>query len=318
MLAKISLLDVLRLITHLCMTMSWTISTAAARGDVPCFSLRLSQKGYSVRNFKAPITLKESWLLANYSDICKIQSRLPFDIDRLETGEVCVRVSELTIPIQSPDELTILRDILLNGEYGFKGFDQAVVIDIGANVGIASIFFATRDAHMVYAYELLPEASNIAKKTLGLNSTIAQKIKWNEFGLSNTDGEIDIPFDPEHLWSTTVSSNAPLGATPTCISKGKLSRASTEIKTICERHSGKPIVLKVDCEGSEYAIFEDLISSGILSSIAIIFLEWHRLDGKDNPDKLRSDLLSNGFIVLGKSDCPGKAGLLTFVSAEPR
>jgi hypothetical protein len=53
----------------------------------------------------------------------------------------------------------------------------------------------------------------------------------------------------------------------------------------------KPIVVKLDCEGSERSIFED--DNGWIKSVCMVVMEWHNHDG----DYYRDILQSFGFDV---------------------
>ena len=50
---------------------------------------------------------------------------------------------------------------------------------------------------------------------------------------------------------------------------------------IIQNHPECNIVLKMDCEGEEYGIMEELSEKGILNMISFIMLEWH-YKGKDS------------------------------------
>jgi hypothetical protein len=61
-------------------------------------------------------------------------------------------------------------------------------------------------------------------------------------------------------------------------------------------------MLKVDCEGSEFPIFESLERSGLLKSIRAMAIEWHRTWEHDkNQDQLLDPLMRNGFVVFDRT-----------------
>jgi ribosomal protein L11 methylase PrmA len=57
-------------------------------------------------------------------------------------------------------------DVFLKQEYQFLPVKDRTVIDIGANVGDSSIYFALRGADKVIALEPLPTSYKMAKKIL--------------------------------------------------------------------------------------------------------------------------------------------------------
>lgn len=70
--------------------------------------------------------------------------------------------------------------------------------------------------------------------------------------------------------------------------KGKLVQiktleASILIDRIIREHPNKKVVLKIDCEGSEYKIFENLLLTNELEKVYMILMETH--DGRENEIK---------------------------------
>ena len=73
--------------------------------------------------------------------------------------------------------------------------------------------------------------------------------------------------------------------------KVQILEASTEINNIILENKQKKIILKIDCEGAEYEILENLFASKIINKIDVILLEWHD-NGAEPIEKL---LLLSGF-----------------------
>ena len=44
---------------------------------------------------------------------------------------------------------------------------------------------------------------------------------------------------------------------------------------ITQQHPNSQLLLKIDCEGEEYAIFESLRNTGLLQNVTAILVEWH-------------------------------------------
>ena len=78
---------------------------------------------------------------------------------------------------------------------------------------------------------------------------------------------------------------------------------------------GLDLVVKMDCEGSEFPIFDALQERGLLPSITAMVIEWHKWW---SPDKTQADLIGPltdaGFAVFDRTN-PGDphAGLLSAV-----
>jgi hypothetical protein len=70
--------------------------------------------------------------------------------------------------------------------------------------------------------------------------------------------------------------------------------------------NGNEIILKMDCEGSEYDIFESLSSAKILPDFNFIIVEWHYKD----PEKIFTALRDAGFVFMAFDPQSKTAGMI--------
>ena len=164
-------------------------------------------------------------------------------------------------------------------EYPFA-YKNTIVIDIGMNVGCASLYFAQKEnVEKIYSYEPFLENYTDASANFALNPTISHKIVPHNFGLGNKN----------HFQLVNASINCRnLTDEQTKI---EIKDSAEILGPIINGLEKKNIWLKCDCEGGEYDIFESLDKAGLLSKIDIITMEWHgyRLSF------LKEILLRNGF-----------------------
>ena len=137
------------------------------------------------------------------------------------------------------------------------------VVDIGAYVGETTLYYVTEGgASKVYAYELFPHISMIAKANVRM-SNLSDKVKVFNEGVGGKTGSIMI--------SKSESSFGKLDAEH---HKDKIKVKILSLDQIVKRHKIKDGALKVDCEGYEYEIFRNA-SSKTIRSFSIIHIEYH-------------------------------------------
>ncbi|MBL0718099.1 MAG: FkbM family methyltransferase [Alphaproteobacteria bacterium] len=203
------------------------------------------------------------------------------------------------------EENFIIKEVFRKQNYSFTTDKPTVCIDIGANIGITSIFFSTLpNVKKIYSFEPFKSTYDKMLKNLDLNPKAKKLIKSFNYGLS--DKKEDLMID--------CNSNTP-GCNSTVVNryenfndsfekeKISLNVASKDIKAILDNHKKEKIVLKIDTEGSEYKILKDLNNSKLLKRVDCIMIEWHKLKGiKDasdtimNPNFILDILHKNGFV----------------------
>lgn len=163
------------------------------------------------------------------------------------------------------------KGIELNGEipevfgledYGGIDYTNKVVIDVGANIGDSSIYFIVNGAKLVYAIEPFLFPFKFLKQNIELNN-MEYKIVPLNIGLWNKSGHISI--DNE---ATTTT-----GMGLANVARGTMIPVST-IEQILSDYSIENPVLKIDCEGCEYAIFNS-ISQDTMEKLNLIIIEYH-------------------------------------------
>jgi FkbM family methyltransferase len=185
---------------------------------------------------------------------------------------------KLTLQMNSFDSWGAFYEILVRDVYETIVNEDILVIDVGMNVGTAALFFASHDnVKKVYGFEPVPASCAIAEVNFRLND-IGSKIQFTCAALGRGEKKIQIP----EAFSGSV------GASVTGFVLEKIHRlpdykttievlvkdASTVINEISQKHTEK-ILLKLDCEGAEYEIIEDLFERRILDKISFIIIEWH-------------------------------------------
>lgn len=205
----------------------------------------------------------------------------------LESGKV-VRLGHLFGKDLTP--MGVAHGVLAFGDYHFAAEGESVVIDIGMNVGVASLYFAMRDDVIrVYGYEPVPATYNKALFNFRLNDACAGKITPNNSALGDAKKSMTVKFKDWHSGGASMVAGGHGGENVTV----QVLDAAAEIGGIIGKHRGRRIVIKCDAEGAEKEIFARLDEAGVLANIDIIVMEYHF--GYDR--FIEPLLLRNGFAL---------------------
>jgi FkbM family methyltransferase len=194
--------------------------------------------------------------------------------------------------IRAPtDDHYILSEICIHQIYNPKGFEIKkgdIVLDIGAHIGIFSIYAGKKKAK-VYSFE--PTKENYDKLSSNMEKNKLNNVLLSNVAVSNKKG--GSPF--------YICNEKEFNARHSLFDPGKESKKvimqTTTLKDIIKENKLSKInFLKLDCEGAEYDILFNCPKE-ILDKIDKISMEFHSLDEKRNRTTLKTFLERNGFIV---------------------
>lgn len=186
-------------------------------------------------------------------------------------------------------------------------FDDFVVFDIGMNRGYSSLRFAEFDnCSMVYGFEIDDVTYDKAVYHKKLNPQLADKLKLHNFGISNKNSKEELYFLKGADTLSTLEPDFVDIEFQLKAAKDKVETklvevrcASEVIEHIIERDNIKSkIVLKIDTEGSEYKIIDDLIQSNTINKVVLILGEGHKFCDDDIGLKLENA----GFKLIKRTD----------------
>ena len=171
------------------------------------------------------------------------------------------------------------------------GEEDSIVIDIGMNIGIASLYFAAKkEVRAVYGFEPFVDTYNQAIDNFKLNKDdISCKIHTFNYGLSDKDEEVDIALNADESGYRNVFTPASSENSISIV----LKNAGVVIEEIINENQGKKVILKCDTEGSEYNIVNSIVENGCIDKIDAVLMEYH-----GGADKLIKILKENSFKVL--------------------
>ena len=186
-------------------------------------------------------------------------------------------------------------------------FDDFVVFDVGMNRAYASLRFAQfENCSAVYGFEIDDETYNKAVFNININPKLSKKIIPYNFGLSNQNKELELYYLEGADGLNTIQNDFIDIQYELKENKGKIKSKYVDVKKsseiigdIIENNNIKSnLVLKIDVEGSEFDILDDLIDSGLINKFDLILGEGHNFNDRD----VSEDLLNLGFKEIEKKD----------------
>ena len=195
------------------------------------------------------------------------------------------------------DDVNFVDELFFKSAYNFKTRRDTCVIDIGMNVALASLLFAAKpEVKEIYAFEPFPATFARGLANIALNPALASKIRTNNFGLADKDEDGTLLINDNHGDSGGMQTRSVEGGTPMQLTLRNT--ASTLRPIIADAKArGLDVVAKIDCEGSEFPIFESLVAGDVLKEISALMVEWHRIFMGRTQDELIEPLLDAGFTV---------------------
>ena len=150
-------------------------------------------------------------------------------------------------------------------QFGVPIQDNWVIVDIGAGIGEYTLFAAAGHlGNAVHAYEPFPESFSLLKANLGLNQVDGVKVFAEAVGGQSGTAVLDLTSGEPLQFSTEAQKDSPDALHVPTIT---LEQALARIGKRCN-------LLKLDCEGAEYAILFNAPEAA-LAAIDHIVLEYH-------------------------------------------
>lgn len=243
-------------------------------------------------------SVNNAFFRENYLTLDHLQKR-GVDLD-VNADRVIGSVDGIRFHFFSKEEFQVVDEVYIFNTYNVISDREKLVVDIGMNTGHASLFFAKqRSVIEVHSYEPFSIPFNRAKSNFIINLPFAEKIHANHYGLGGSDEETTVLSCEENTISTSI--RGAHSGTPETIS---IRSASRELSILVEsaRARNLDLVVKMDCEGSEFQIMEALERDDLLSKIDVMMIEWHKWWSKEKSSaNLIEPLIATGFTIFDRT-----------------
>jgi FkbM family methyltransferase len=222
---------------------------------------------------------------------------LGWSFTRATSGVLLARRDSLQLRLITDEECNMIGEIFLEGCYDLRLPGEWHVIDIGANVGMAALFFAQQPwCKHVTSFEPFASTADAFAANLALNPDVATKITLVRQAVGETTAELHVHYDPNLRGSMSVTGIGAWRGPPAAGAERvtiQLAPATTALAPAFAALGPCRLLGKIDCEGSEYGIFRELESSGALDQFSAFVIEWHG----SGPDEIVRTLQRLGFAV---------------------
>jgi len=182
----------------------------------------------------------------------------------------------------------LFNEIFLSKEYYFKSTkDNPVIIDCGSNIGISVLYFKTLYPNAsIIAFEPGEETYTCLQENIKINKL--HSIEAHKVALSNVEGTMDFYYDEDDVGSLMMSS----------VEERMPKQKRTVSAVLLSSYINSEIdFLKMDIEGAEMDVIEELDTKNKLVFIKRMVIEYHHHinSGIDNLSKMLKILENNNF-----------------------
>ncbi|WP_436903775.1 FkbM family methyltransferase [Halovenus halobia] len=165
------------------------------------------------------------------------------------------------------------------------------ILDIGAHMGIYTVILACLNTEQqIHAFE--PDSYNVntLRKNISLNDFEEHRIDVHQAVVSNSSGTIDFYTDPSAIGTTSHT----VQPTDSHSSHTRHSINSIKGSKFCSEHEIVKPWVKIDAEGVELQILQDLLNSDEIESVAG-FVELHLNRKNVSREKFRQILENHDY-----------------------
>ena len=176
----------LRLVKWTFLLRSQTIAKAFIENRGPSQLLNRDRSGIIVGDSELAISEQNADLLfKEYYRLASLSKNQGARWANLGADGLAVEVSGIRMEVSIPEQIFIIDEVFSEKVYGLVSNGPAQVIDIGVNIGTATLYFANHPwVNKVIGFEPIEPTYRKAKHNIALNPLIASKISLFNFGLA--------------------------------------------------------------------------------------------------------------------------------------
>jgi FkbM family methyltransferase len=195
---------------------------------------------------------------------------------RVVDGVLLAEIDGIKLFVPNTNDYFTIAEVFREELYRFEVPGEFAFMDVGANIGLCSLYLAKRYGGQIRAFELVPSTAEQAKRNLAFNPELASRIELVPEGLAERSAAATIKIDLQD--SACNSMLIPVGDAEVEV---RLRDAVEEFNRFASDYPDKKIFVKLDVEGAEYEILAAWNRADCLARIDVLMLEWHLAPGRD-------------------------------------
>jgi FkbM family methyltransferase len=218
-----------------------------------------------------------------------------------ETEEGLVGLFEgVKVLLENVEDMQVFNEVFFAKDYKVECLRKAIFIDIGMNAGMTSLFSAANpDIEHIFAFDPFEGPHRRALRNFALNPSLAEKITPMQVGLGEGDSKLEVVVESSTSIGTSIRGNE-VGESQTITIRDAADALGGIISNA--RDNNRSLFLKIDCEGSEFAVLNSLRQANLLKYVDVVMIEWHKWWSANlTQHELIDPLLENGFVVFDRT-----------------
>jgi len=207
-----------------------------------------------------------------------------------------ISLAGINVVARHSEDFQLISEILIYNHYNILPLRDAIAVDVGMNIGIACAYLAKQDwAKKVYAFEPFRDPYARSQETFDANPALKDRILARNAGLSDHNETLTVRYSTEGTIAMGVR-----GVASGPVQQIEILDAGDVFEAICSeaRANNLGVIVKLDCEGSEFPIIRRLAERSLLGRIDAFMVEWHKSWSPDAKLKHLTDpLRDSGFVI---------------------
>lgn len=223
-----------------------------------------------------------------------------------------IKLHNFSVTYFNKEELKVLdKEIFSDGIYEIELVkDSPLIIDVGSHIGLSILYFKKKfPKSKIIAFEPNPNVFPLLEENIIQNGLIGVEV--HDVGLGLKEGKRLLYIDSSDSNAFSTSSfhpNAWNGKQKTLPIKVRVKKLSKYLNTKCD-------LLKMDVEGAELEILQELVESRKIEFIQNLVFEYHPIN-KNRFNKTMKLLVENHFELEIKEDKNGDEGLIFVIGKK--